>query len=70
MSEKADVIQKEFGKIYEEIIRFAERFAAIDKRNTQLTEDFRELQISVDQITRRSERVKNLEFENKIGIDK
>ena len=70
MSEKADVIQKEFGKIYEEIIRFAERFAAIDKRNTQLTEDFRKLQISVDQITRRSERVRNLEFENKIGIDK
>ncbi len=70
MSEKADVIQKEFGKIYEEIIRFAERFAAIDKRNTQLTEDFRKLQISVDQITRRSERVKNLEFEKKLGIDK
>ena len=69
MSEKADVIQKEFGKIYEEIIRFAERFSAIDKRNTQLTEDFRKLQISVDQITRRSERVKNLEFEKKLGID-
>ena len=32
--------------------------------------DFRKLQISVDQITRRSERVRNLEFENKIGIDK
>jgi len=70
MSEKADTIQKEFGKIYEEIIRFAERFSAIDKRNTQLTEDFRKLQISVDQITRRSERVKNLEFEKKIGIEK
>jgi DNA recombination protein RmuC len=70
MSEKADTIQKEFGKIYEEIIRFAERFSAIDKRNTQLTEDFRKLQISVDQITRRSERVKNLEFDKKIGIEK
>jgi DNA recombination protein RmuC len=70
MSEKADTIQKEFGKIYEEIFRFAERFSAIDKRNTQLTEDFRKLQISVDQITRRSERVKNLEFDKKTGIEK
>ena len=47
----------------------SERFATIDKRNTQLTEDFRKLQISVDQITRRSERVKNLEFEKKLGIE-
>ena len=76
MSEKADIIQKEFAKIYEEIIRFADRFSTIDKRNTQLTEDFRKLQISIDQITRRSERVKNLEFEktfvdeNKLGNQK
>ena len=70
--EGADFSQyhKLFGKIYEEIIRFAERFSAIDKRNTQLTEDFRKLQISVDKITRRSERVKNLEFDKKTGIEK
>ena len=70
MSEKADTIQKEFGKIYEDIIRFAERFSSIDKRNTQLTEDFRKLQISVDQITRRSERIKNFEFEKNLTEDK
>ena len=70
MSEKADTIQKEFGKIYEDILRFAERFSSIDKRNTQLTEDFRKLQISVDQITRRSERIKNFEFEKSMTEDK
>ena len=61
MSEKADIIQ-EFAKIYEEITVFAERFSAIDKRNNQLSEDFRKLQISIDKISRRSERVKDLEL--------
>ena len=37
----------------------------IDKRNTQLTEDFRKLQISVDAITNRAKRVKDLEFDKK-----
>ena len=70
MSEKADIIQKEFAKIYEEITVFAERFTAIDKRNNQLSEDFRKLQISIDKISRRSERVKDLEFDNSSGQDK
>ena len=70
MSEKADTIQKEFAKIYEEITVFAERFSTIDKRNNQLSEDFRKLQISIDKISRRSERVKDLEFENSLGEDK
>ncbi len=65
MSEKADFIQKEFGKIFEDISRFSERFATIDKRNTQLSEDFRKLQISVDAITNRANRVKDLEFDQK-----
>ena len=69
IGKKTDIIQKEFGKIFEEITRFAERFSSIDKRNSQLTEDFRKLQTSVDQITRRAERVKNLEFEKKLEIE-
>ena len=44
--------------------------ALIDKRNNQLSEDFRKLQISIDKISRRSERVKDLEFENSLGEDK
>ena len=36
-----------------------------DRRNTQLTEDFRKLQISVDAITNRAKRVKDLEFDKK-----
>ena len=32
MSEKADIIQKEFSKIFEDITRFSERFSNIDKR--------------------------------------
>jgi len=65
MSEKADFIQKEFGKIFEDISRFSERFSNIDKRNTQLSEDFRKLQISVDAITNRAGRIKDLEFDQK-----
>ena len=60
-----DIIQKEFSKIFEDITRFSERFSNIDKRNTQLTEDFRKLQISVDAITNRAKRVKDLEFDKK-----
>ena len=52
------------------LLSIAERFSSIDKRNTQLTEDFRKLQISVDQITRRSERIKNFEFEKSLTEDK
>ena len=70
MSEKADVIQREFGKIYEEIVRFADRFGVIDKRNSQLSEDFKKLQISVDKITIRADRVKNLEFEKNLELEK
>ena len=65
MSEKADFIQKEFGKIFEDISRFSERFTTIDKRNNQLSEDFRKLQISVDAITNRANRIKDLEFDQK-----
>ena len=54
-----------FSKIFEDITRFSERFSNIDKRNTQLTEDFRKLQISVDAITNRAKRVKDLEFDKK-----
>ena len=65
MSEKADFIQKEFVKIFDDISRFSERFANIDKRNTQLSEDFRKLQISVDAITNRANRIKDLEFDQR-----
>ena len=57
--------QKEFGKIFEDISRFSERFTTIDKRNNQLSEDFRKLQISVDAITNRANRIKDLEFDQK-----
>ena len=70
MSEKADIIQKEFAKIYDEITVFADRFSAIDKRNNQLSEDFRKLQISIDKISRRSERVKDLEFDSSLSETK
>ena len=47
------------------ISRFSERFTTIDKRNNQLSEDFRKLQISVDAITNRANRIKDLEFDQK-----
>ena len=43
---------------------------AIDKRNNQLSEDFRKLQISIDKISRRSERVKDLEFDSSLNETK
>ena len=39
-------------------------------KNCFNTEDFRKLQISVDQITRRSERIKNFEFDKSLTEDK
>ena len=66
----SELEQKEFAKIYDEITVFADRFSAIDKRNNQLSEDFRKLQISIDKISRRSERVKDLEFDSSLSETK
>ena len=70
MSEKADIIQGEFAKIYEDISRFAERYYDIEKKFSQQGENFRELNISVEKIKNRADRVKKLEFNKQTLIEK
>ena len=42
MSEKADIIQGEFAKIFDDISRFADRYNEIEKKLNSQSENFRE----------------------------
>ena len=69
MSEKADIIQGEFSKIYEDISRFSKRYYDLEEKFSQQSENFRELSVSVEKIRNRAERVKKLEFNKSKLID-
>ena len=69
MSEKADIIQGEFSKIYEDISRFSKRYYDFEEKFSQQSENFRELGVSVEKIRNRAERVKKLEFNKSKLID-
>ena len=69
MSEKADIIQGEFAKIFDDISRFADRYNEIEKKLNSQSENFRELRISVEKIKNRADRVKKMEFSKSKLID-
>ena len=63
MSEKADIIQGEFSKIYEDISRFSKRYYDLEEKFSQQSENFRELGVSVEKIRNRG-RGKKLNLTN------
>ena len=63
MREQAGVIQTEVGKLLEDIGRLDERVGKLQRHFEQANEDLRQIRISSDKITRRGERIEELEFE-------
>ncbi len=70
MYEQSTLIQKEIGLIYDDVTRFVDRVLSIDTRHSQISEDFKKLRISMEKIQNRTQRVKDLDLEKKIGIKK
>jgi len=63
MREQAGVIQTEVGTLLEDIGRLDERVGKLQRHFEQANEDLRQIRISSEKVTRRGERIEELEFE-------
>ena len=63
MYEMSSVLQKEVGILGEDVSRLIERFSNLGDRHEKITDDYRKLKISMDKVTNRSEKIKNLDLE-------
>ncbi len=63
MRELASVVQKEVHVLLEDIVRLDERVAKLQSHFAQTSEDVRQIRISSDKVTRRAERIEQLEFD-------
>lgn len=62
MREQAGVIQKEVHLLLDDVARLDKRTAQLEKHFGQANEDVRSIRISSDKITRRSERIEEIEL--------
>jgi len=66
MREQAHVIQREVGEMAKDVDRLDQRVAKLQTHFNQTTEDMRSIRISTEKITKRSEKIENLDLkENK-----
>ncbi len=63
MREQAGVIQSEVGKLLEDIGRLDERVGKLQRHFEQANDDLRQIRISSEKVSRRGERIEELEFE-------
>jgi DNA recombination protein RmuC len=63
MRELASVVQKEVHMLLEDIRRLGERVDNLQKHFTNVNDDIRQIGISRDKVTKRAERIEELEFE-------
>ncbi|AHC73445.1 dihydroxy-acid dehydratase [Candidatus Endolissoclinum faulkneri L5] len=63
MREQANVIQDEVHKLLDDIIRLDERVCKLDRHFMQTIDDIRQIRISTEKVTKRSERIQELELE-------
>ncbi|HYB56426.1 MAG TPA: DNA recombination protein RmuC, partial [Alphaproteobacteria bacterium] len=63
MRELASVVQKEVHILLEDIRRLGERVDNLQKHFTNVSDDIRQIAISRDKVTKRAERIEELEFE-------
>ena len=66
MREQADVIQVEVFKMIEDVGRLDDRVAKLQRHMGQTDDDLRQIRISTDKVTRRSERITEVEMGEKI----
>ena len=69
MREQAGVIQTEVGKLLEDLGRLDERVGKLQRHFEQANEDLRQIRISSEKVTRRGERIEELEFEDPQSAD-
>ena len=62
MREQADVIQVEIFKMIEDGGRLDDRVAKLQRHMGQTDDDLRQIRISTDKVTRRSERISEVEM--------
>lgn len=63
MREQAHVIQAEVGRLLEDVTRLDDRVGKLDRHFNQATDDIRQIRISTDKVTKRSERIQEIELE-------
>lgn len=63
MREQAHVIQAEVGRLLEDVTRLDDRVGKLDRHFSQATDDIRQIRISTDKVTKRSERIQEIELE-------
>ena len=61
MREQAHVIQAEVGKLLDDVDRLDDRVGKLDRHFGQAAEDIRQIRISTDKVTKRGERIKEVE---------
>ena len=62
MREQAHIIQKEVGEMAKDVDRLDQRVAKLQTHFNQTTEDMRGIRISTEKITKRSEKIENLDL--------
>ncbi|MEM7225721.1 MAG: DNA recombination protein RmuC [Pseudomonadota bacterium] len=63
MREQAGVIQAEVGRLLVDLGRLDERVGKLQRHHDQAGEDLRQIRISTDKVTRRGERIEELELD-------
>jgi DNA recombination protein RmuC len=63
MREQAHVIQAEVGRMLEDVARLDERVGKLDRHFSQANEDIRQIRVSTDKITKKGERIQEIEME-------
>jgi DNA recombination protein RmuC len=63
MREEAQTIQKEVGKLLEDVVRISERANKLETHFRQVQEDVVAVKTSSEKVTRRGERIRQLEFD-------
>ena len=70
MSRLAKFLQQEVGILGEDVKRLTDRFSSIGSKQEKITEEFRQLNISVNKVMNRSEKIMNLDLEELEKIEK
>ena len=70
MYKMSSILQKEVGMLGEDVSRLVDRFKTLGDRQEKASEDFRKLKTSMDKISNRSEKIKNLDLEEVEKIEK
>ena len=68
MREQASVIQTEVQTMLEDVARLDQRVGKLETHFDQASRDIRDIRISTDKVTKRGERIKDLELEEDADV--